>query len=44
VFPNGPERTYFNNALFERGLSHQERAEAIAGMENVYAAAVSEPV
>jgi len=39
VFPHGPERNYYNNALLERGLSIRRRAEAIAAMENAYAAA-----
>ena len=38
VFPNGPERTYFN-AVFERGLANHGRTEAITAMENAYAAA-----
>ena len=38
VFPHGPERNYYNNALLERGLSIRRRAEAIAAMENAYAA------
>jgi len=39
VFPNEPERGFYNNALLERRLSARERAGAIAGMEAAYAAA-----
>jgi GNAT superfamily N-acetyltransferase len=37
VFPDGPERTVFNNALLERGLSPHERSDAIDAMEAAYA-------
>lgn len=39
VFPCGPERDYYNNALLERGLSSRQRAEAIEAMESAYVAA-----
>ena len=39
VFPNGPERAVFNNALLERDLAAAERAHALAAMEAAYAAA-----
>jgi ribosomal protein S18 acetylase RimI-like enzyme len=39
VFPDGPERTVFNNALLERGLDAEERARAVADVEAAYAAA-----
>jgi GNAT superfamily N-acetyltransferase len=39
VFPDGPERDVYNNALLEQGLGAGERAEAVAGMEHAYAAA-----
>ena len=39
VFPNGPERAVYNNALVERDLSPAERASALDAMETVYAAA-----
>jgi hypothetical protein len=38
VFPNGPERAFYNNALLERDLAAHERADAIAAMEAAYAA------
>lgn len=38
VFPNGPERTVYNNALLDRDLAAAERAEAIEAMEAAYAA------
>jgi ribosomal protein S18 acetylase RimI-like enzyme len=39
VFPTGPERDVYNNAVLERGLGPDERAAAIAAMESAYAAA-----
>lgn len=39
VFPHEPERSVYNNALLETGLSSHERSEAIAAMEDAYAAA-----
>ena len=39
VFPKGPERAVYNNALLERGLGETERAEAIGAMQAAYAAA-----
>jgi hypothetical protein len=39
VFPNEPERAFYNNALLERDLTAAERADALAGMEAAYAAA-----
>lgn len=39
VFPNGPERAVYNNALLERDLTAAERADALEAMEAVYAAA-----
>jgi GNAT superfamily N-acetyltransferase len=39
VFPSGPERTIYNNAVLERDLEYAERAAAIAAMEDAYAAA-----
>jgi GNAT superfamily N-acetyltransferase len=39
VFPNGPERTVYNNALLERDLTGPQRAGAICAMEASYAAA-----
>src|SRR5215216_1894146 len=39
VFPSGPERTIYNNAVLERDLESAERAAAIAAMEDAYAAA-----
>ena len=38
VFPNGPERGVYNNALFERDLATGSRASAIDAMEATYAA------
>src|SRR4051794_39370528 len=37
VFPRGPERAVYNNALLERHLPRHERAAAIAAMEAAYA-------
>ena len=37
AFPNEPERTVYNNALFERGLTSAERADAVDAMEAAYA-------
>ena len=39
VFPNGPERVFYNNALLERDLVAHERTDALAAMEAAYAAA-----
>jgi ribosomal protein S18 acetylase RimI-like enzyme len=39
VFPNGPERAVYNNALLDRDLAADERADTLAAMEAVYAAA-----
>jgi ribosomal protein S18 acetylase RimI-like enzyme len=39
VFPNGPERAFYNNALLDRDLAAAERADALAAMETAYAAA-----
>jgi len=39
VFPDGPERAVYNNALFERELPAAGRADAVAAMEAAYAAA-----
>jgi ribosomal protein S18 acetylase RimI-like enzyme len=39
VFPNGPERGVYNNAILACGLGAAERADALAATEAVYAAA-----
>jgi ribosomal protein S18 acetylase RimI-like enzyme len=39
VFPNGPERGVYNNALLERDLGARERADAVCAMEAAYEAA-----
>ena len=39
VFPDGPERAVYNNALLQRDLGPAERAEALDAMETAYAAA-----
>jgi ribosomal protein S18 acetylase RimI-like enzyme len=39
VFPEGPERAFFNNALLERDLSPSGRAAALSAMEGAYASA-----
>ena len=39
VFPNEPERTFYNNALLDRDLAAAARAEALDAMEGAYAAA-----
>jgi len=39
VFPHGPERGVYNNALLERGLAPGERAAAVEAMAGAYAAA-----
>jgi hypothetical protein len=39
VFPTGPERAFYNNALLDRDLTADERADALAAMEAVYVAA-----
>lgn len=36
VFPNGPERAVYNNALLDRGLRPDDRAAAIEAMERAY--------
>jgi ribosomal protein S18 acetylase RimI-like enzyme len=38
VFPHGPEREVYNNALFERGLPETRRRDAIDAMEAAYSA------
>jgi ribosomal protein S18 acetylase RimI-like enzyme len=39
VFSDEPERSVYNNALLERDLTAAQRADALAAMEAVYAAA-----
>lgn len=39
VFPQEPERTFFNNALLDRGLAAPARAHAVEAMEAAYEAA-----
>jgi ribosomal protein S18 acetylase RimI-like enzyme len=39
VFPHGPERDVYNNAVLARGLPATRRPDAIAAMEDAYAAA-----
>jgi len=39
VFPDGPERAVYNNALLQRDMRPGERAEALDAMETAYAAA-----
>src|SRR5205807_2458696 len=39
VFPHGPERGYYNNALLERGLGDVQRAAAVEALEAAYASA-----
>jgi ribosomal protein S18 acetylase RimI-like enzyme len=39
VFPAGPERAVYNNALLERDLAAADRARAVAAMEAAYAVA-----
>jgi hypothetical protein len=39
VFPTGPEREFFNNALLARDLGPAERAVAVDAMEAAYAGA-----
>ena len=39
VFPEGPERAVYNNAVLDRGRTALERADAVAAMEAEYAAA-----
>ena len=39
VFPHGPERGTYNNALLERGLGAAARAATIEAMERAYASA-----
>ena len=38
VFPCGPERAFYNNALLERDLGAAERADAVEAMEAAYTA------
>jgi ribosomal protein S18 acetylase RimI-like enzyme len=39
VFPNGPERAFYNNALLERGMAAGGRVGALDAMEAAYAGA-----
>lgn len=39
VFPDEPERGFYNNALLERGLGSGQRAEALDTVESAYASA-----
>jgi ribosomal protein S18 acetylase RimI-like enzyme len=39
VFPNEPERAFYNNALLERDLAAADRAHALDAMEAAYSAA-----
>jgi ribosomal protein S18 acetylase RimI-like enzyme len=39
VFPSGPERGVYNNALLDRGLPARMRAEAVEAMEAAYSTA-----
>ena len=39
VFPEGPERAFFNNSLLERDLDPAGRVEAVDAMETAYAEA-----
>jgi ribosomal protein S18 acetylase RimI-like enzyme len=39
IFPSGPERSVYNNAVLERDLAPAGRTAAIAAMEDAYAAA-----
>jgi ribosomal protein S18 acetylase RimI-like enzyme len=39
VFPRGPERVVYNNALLDRDMTRGERADALDAMEAAYAAA-----
>jgi len=39
VFPDGPERAFYNNALLGRDLTASERATAVDATEGAYAAA-----
>jgi ribosomal protein S18 acetylase RimI-like enzyme len=39
VFPDEPERHIYNNAVFDRDLAPAERAEAMAAIDDAYAAA-----
>jgi hypothetical protein len=38
IFPDGPERLFYNNALIERGLTAAGRSDALDAMETAYAA------
>ncbi|MGN6166776.1 MAG: GNAT family N-acetyltransferase [Solirubrobacteraceae bacterium] len=39
VFPSGPEREVYNNALLGRDLTDSERADAVSAMETAYRSA-----
>src|SRR4051794_28074804 len=39
VFPRGPERSFYNNALLERGLDAAARRHALDALEAAYASA-----
>ncbi len=39
VFPDGPERAFYNNALLERDLTASDRAAAVEAMEDAYSTA-----
>jgi len=39
VFPDGPERIYYNNAVLHRSLTTEEQAPALAELERLYGAA-----
>ena len=39
VFPHEPERSFYNNAVLDRGLGPEELRRAIDGVQSVYAAA-----
>jgi hypothetical protein len=36
IFPDEPERSVYNNALFERGLASTERVDAVEASEDAY--------
>jgi hypothetical protein len=44
VFPDGPERAFYNNALLDRNLGAAERAMAVDAMETAYSAAADRAV